>query len=70
MNFDAILSTELPSLKEKQDSQPSPRLKPVVECDSDFEPDPINYSWEGAVAEWDGDGTSKRLMLLAWMESQ
>ncbi len=55
-------------MAEKQDSQPSPRLRPIITQDSQQEPEPVNYSWEGAVEKWNDDGTEKRLKLLAWME--
>lgn len=70
VNLDLFLGTEMPAAKEKQDSQPSPRLRPIVSDESRYEPDPINYSWEGVLPEWEGDGTDKRLKLLAWMEIQ
>ena len=68
LTLDAILGTEIIQLKDKQDSQPSPRLRPIVSEESNFEPDPINYSWEGVRQEWEDDGTEKRLKLLAFME--
>ena len=70
VNLDRFLVSEIPARPEKQDSQPSPRLRPIVSECSNFEPDLINYSWEGVLPEWEGDGTDKRLKLLAWMEIQ
>lgn len=66
VNLDRFLVKEIPVPKDKQDSMPSPRLRPIVEAEDSY--DPINYSWEGVLPEWEGDGTDKRLKLLAWME--
>jgi hypothetical protein len=54
----------------KQDSCPSPRLDSVCSFHSDESFDDDNYSWEGAVQKWEGDGASKRLELLSWMEQR
>lgn len=63
-----IMDEEMRVQADKQESQPSPRLKPLMTIESQPEPDPVNFSWEGANEKWGDDGTEKRLKLLAWME--
>ena len=67
--LDVIMNDEIKPQLKKQDSQPSLRLKQLWETDSDGEK-PFNYSWEGAVPQWESDGASKRLELLTYMENQ